>query len=338
VNVGGVSRSDVTRGQALVRPGQWHSTTTFDASLSVLTCLDHSVDSRGAYVAYIGSGEFPARLRLIGAREVEPGATASARFWLTTTSGIPLLPGDRYVLREVGRFETVGGGEVLDVEPVVPTTRARPSRSVSRVVTERGWVDAHNLLLITGERTPPTVGRWVVDPDALAALTAELTQRTRSAGANGVDLAALNEYERALVDQGLPGLEVRGGLLVDSAVAAKGMSESAERVLAGLERGGLSPEAIPPADRPAVRELERLGLAVRAAEIWFSASSVLSAVEVLEGVLHEHPSGFTVSEARDALGSSRKYVISLLTHFDVIGVTRRRGDRRIAGPSMGVRT
>lgn len=336
VNVGGVSRDDVSRGQALVRPGQWHLTTTFDASLGVLTCLDHPVDNRGAYVAYIGSGEFPARLRLIGAREIEPGATGTARFWLKTTAGIPLLPGDRYVLREVGRFETVGGGEVLDVEPVVRTTRAHPSRSVSRVVTERGWVDADHLFLITGERAQPTVGRWVVDPAALAAFRADLVERCKSAGANGVDLALLNDRERALVDDGLPGLEVRGDRLFESAVASHGMSESARRVLANLERGGLSPEAVPPADRQAVRELERLGLAVRAAEIWISASSVQSAVEVLQGVLGEHPTGFTVSEARDALGSSRKYVISLLTHLDLIGVTRRRGDCRIAGPRLGV--
>ena len=33
---------------------------------------------------------------------------------------LPLLPGDRYVLRETGRDETVGGGEVLDVHPVLP--------------------------------------------------------------------------------------------------------------------------------------------------------------------------------------------------------------------------
>lgn len=336
VNLGGVSRVDVSRGQALVRPGHWHLTTTFDASLDVLTGLDHPVDSRGAYVAYLGSGEFPARLRLIGVREIEPGAIGCARFWLTTTSGLPLLPGDRYVLREVGRFETVGGGEVLDVEPTVPSTRAHPSRSVPRVVAERGWVDAQHLLLITGDWVDPTIGSWVVDPAALAALSSDLVERCHTAGANGVDLAALNAHERALVDHGLAGLEVRGDRLVDSAAASNGISDSARRVLADLERGGLSPEVVAPADRPAVRELERLGLAVRAAEIWFSASSVQSAVEVLEGVLHDQPSGFTVSEARDALGSSRKYVISLLTHLDLIGVTRRRGDRRIAGPRLGV--
>jgi selenocysteine-specific elongation factor len=40
------------------------------------------------------------------------------------------------------------------------------------------------------------------------------------------------------------------------------------------------------------------------------------------------PSTFTVSEARDVLGSTRKYVVPLMEHFDATGFTVRRGDHR----------
>jgi selenocysteine-specific elongation factor len=43
----------------------------------------------------------------------------------------------------------------------------------------------------------------------------------------------------------------------------------------------------------------------------------------------------TVSQARDLLGSSRKYVLAVLAHFDAEGVTRRRGDERVPGPRLG---
>ena len=69
----------------------------------------------------------------------------------TSRPRCPLLPGDRYVLRETGRDETVGGGEVLDVAPVLPASRARPDRRIERVVAERGWVDADELEALTGE-------------------------------------------------------------------------------------------------------------------------------------------------------------------------------------------
>jgi selenocysteine-specific elongation factor len=335
VNVSGLARSDARRGQVLVRPGQWHLTTAFDATLDVLAAVDHPVGRRGAYVVYIGSGEFPARLRLIRSPDLRPGEAGTVRILLRTSAGIPLLPGDRYVLREAGRFETVGGGEVLDVEPVVPTGRAQPNRSLSRVVSERGWVEVDHLFRITGQQIEPTVGRWVVDPSVLTAVQADLIEQCRAAGDDGVDLALLDERARAIVDDGLVGIEIHGGRLVESSVARReGMSEGARLVLDRLNMGGLSPDLLPTTDRGALRELERLGLAVEAGGIWFSASSVQSAVEILRRLLEATPDGFAVSEARDALGSSRKYVLSLLTYLDATGVTHRRGDCRVAGPRL----
>lgn len=41
------------------------------------------------------------------------------------------------------------------------------------------------------------------------------------------------------------------------------------------------------------------------------------------------PAQFTVSEVRALLGSTRKFTVPLLEHFDVAGYTRRRGDKRM---------
>src|SRR6516165_7190778 len=99
--------------------------------------------------------EHAVRLRVLGAAAIAPGEAGLVRLHLPVE--LPLLPGDRYVLRESGRSETVGGGEVLDVAPVLPASKAHPSRSVDRVVEERGWVDARQLELLTGSDVPPTV-------------------------------------------------------------------------------------------------------------------------------------------------------------------------------------
>ncbi len=76
------------------------------------------------------------RVRVLGDRPIAPGTDGAIRLHLPHP--LPLLPGDRFVLRESGRSETVGGGEILDVDPVLPASRARPDRSVERVVAERG--------------------------------------------------------------------------------------------------------------------------------------------------------------------------------------------------------
>ena len=97
-------------------------------------------------------------------RRIEPGGHGLVRVHLPVA--LPLLPGDRYVLREHGRSETVGGGEILDVDPVLPAARARPDRSVERVVGERGWVDADLLGRLTGTTRAPTwpAGGWSTPP------------------------------------------------------------------------------------------------------------------------------------------------------------------------------
>ena len=54
----------------------------------------------------------------------------------------------------------------------------------------------------------------------------------------------------------------------------------------------------------------------------------------MAGLLAARPDGVTVAEVRDALGTTRKYALPLLAHLDAPGVTRRRGDLRIAGSRL----
>lgn len=335
-NLVGVAHHEVQRGQALVRPAQWHLSNRFDASLSVLASLDHPVTRRGAYAVYTGSGEYPARLQVIGKRPVEPGGTGPVRLWLTSGGGIPLTPGDRYILREAGRFETVGGGEVLDVDPRLPASRAAPSRSVARVVADRGWIGAEDLFRLTGCRVAPNVDGWVVDADVLAATTRSLVDACTAEGAHGLDLSHLDRRQRSLVRRGVDGVELRGGRAFATGAATAGLSEEAHRVLAALEEGGWVPPRLPLTDRRALRELERAGQAVQAGDVWFSLRAVDAAATQMAVLLRENPDGFTVAQARDRLHSSRKYLVPLLAHLDSAGITSRRGDVRVAGRRLPI--
>lgn len=333
-NLVGIQHRQIARGQALVRPGEWHRTERFDASLTVLGSLDHSVNRRGAYAVYVGTGEFPVRMRVLGSKPIEPGDTGLVRIWLGLPDGIPLTPGDRFVLREAGRFETVGGGEVLDVEPTLPASKATPDRSLERVIAERGWVAADELFRLTGQQVQPTLGRWVVDPAASGAVEEKLIEKCQEAGAAGIDLAQLGERERAVLSNGSDALEVQAEAVYLKGSAPQGLSDHAQRVLAELEQGGWSPPTLPLTDRGALRELQRAKLAVECSEAWFSAGAVDSAASAVAELLADHPEGISVADARDRLGTSRKHVVPLLTYLDSVGFTSRRGDIRIAGRRM----
>ena len=308
VNLAGIEHTRVERGDAVVRPGQWHGATVVDASLHVLAALDHDVTRRGAYVAYLGSGEHPVALRVLGPDVISPGGDGVVRLRLRTP--LPLAPGDRYVLRESGRGETVGGGELLDVAPGIST---------------REWLLADDASRYAGRDVAATFGRWVVSDAAIDAMRADLRARI---GGGELDVAVLDERERAV-------LATIDDVVVVSGRARLATAEDPLRDDPWLRALDESPFAPPPPADPAVaREAARRNLVVERDGIWFSAGAVHQAAVAVATLLRTKPDGVTVAEIRDALGTTRKYLLPLLGILDGTGVTRRRDDVRIGGPRL----
>jgi selenocysteine-specific elongation factor len=328
LNLNGVGHDEIGRGDVVVTPGRWHTTDRFDASLSVLPPLDHEVSRRGAYAAYIGSRELAVRVRVLGSEALAPGTTGSVRIFLPVE--LPLLPGDRFVLRESGRDETVGGGEVLDVQPLVRASKARPDRSIDRVVAERGWVDVDELELLTGVRAEPTVGRWMTTPDERVATEQRLLAQVDEAGEVGLDLSTVSDPERAVLEDH-PEVTVEGG----RARRADVVDPFADHpVAAAVLAGGFAPDLPDGTDRNVVRELTRRGILVERDKVVFHVDTIDAAARVAAELLAESADGFTVSQFRDRTGASRKFALPLVAELDARGVTRRRDDLRIAGPRL----
>ena len=311
LNLNGVGHDEIGRGDAVITPDRWRTTDRFDASLNVLPSLGHEVSRRGAYLAYVGSRELPVRMRVLGTH-------------------LPLLPGDRYVLRESGRDETIGGGEVLDIDPVVRASRAAPDRSIERVVRERRRVDVTELELLTGEVVEPTIGRWVTSETDVADTAERLRGAIDAAGDLGLDIAALDEYERAVLDT-LDDVTVDAG----RARGAAAIDPFADHPLAAAVRaGGYTPEPPADADRAAARELIRRDVLVERDKIVFHVDTIGDAAHLAAQLLTENPDGFTVAQFRDRTGASRKFALPLVAELDARGITRRRDDLRIAGPRL----
>jgi selenocysteine-specific elongation factor len=68
-----------------------------------------------------------------------------------------------------------------------------------------------------------------------------------------------------------------------------------------------------------------------ATDVALLAEAIPQAAQIL-AVLFEKEGAFTASQARDALGTTRKFAIPLLEHLDKSGWTRRNGDRREIRP------
>jgi len=327
-NLGGVSHDQIRRGDVLVFNDQWHTTHMIDAEIDVLDSLDHRVTKRGAHLAYIGSGEFPVKASVLGASGLEPGGHGAIRLHLPVD--LPLLPGDRFILREAGRGETLGGGRVLDVDPQLPAAKARPDTTVERVVTERGRIDVEHLLLLTGEKVSPDVGRWAVDPHLLQQTRDTLSESVEQSGPLGLDIGGLDEFERAILAK-LDDITIAG----TRAKPVDAVDQLAEHpFVADLKAGGLNPPDATGVDRAELRELIRRGEVIEESGVLFAPSAIAEAARIAAELLAARPEGITVAELRDAWHTTRKFAIPLATHLDANGVTRRRGDFRIAGPRL----
>jgi selenocysteine-specific elongation factor len=328
LNLAGVDHTDLVRGDAVIDPAQWRPTVRFDATLDVLPTLDHDVSRRGAYFAYIGSGEFPVRLRVLGSEAITPGGTGRVRVHLPAP--LALVRGDRFVLRESGRDETVGGGEVLDVAPVLPASKAHPDHSIERVIAEHGWIDAAEFEALIGEHREPTLEHWVVDPGALAATVHAVRARVEGAGDLGLDVAALDERERATLG------------VIDDVAVASGRARIAAApdpfadhpFVAALLGGGFAPPDATGVDKAQLRELVRRRLVVERDGIVFHPAAIDDAARKAAALLRAHPEGFTISQFREVLAITRKHAVPLAAELDARGITRRRDDVRIAGPKL----
>ncbi len=115
VNVAGVARSAVRRGDMLAPPGWVQPSERFDARLHVAADADRPVEHNMALDIYIGAAEVRAAVTVLDAEQVAPGSVGWVQ--LRLTSATPMSRGDRFVIRQPSPAATLGGGVVLDAHP-----------------------------------------------------------------------------------------------------------------------------------------------------------------------------------------------------------------------------
>lgn len=326
LNLVGISHEEISRGDALVYIKQWKPTAMFDASLRIVPGLKHRVTRRGSYSVYIGAGEFSAKIRLIGARELNADEQGCVR--IAIDSSLALKPGDRYILRESGRQETIGGGEVLDIHPILRVSRAKPDRSLDRLIAEHGWITVSDFELLTAQRLPAVVGEWLTTPALYDALRKDLAMQLAK-NPDGIEVARLKTNEQAVVAT-LPEVVIEMGR-----ARIKGANSISDHPYAGLfAHAGVTPPDTKTLDRNIVRQLVHRGLLVDVDGTVFHITAIETArLKVIE-ILNQSPNGFTVSQFREHLGITRKHAVPLLEALDSRGITKRLGDLRVGGARL----
>lgn len=353
VNLRGVTADDVARGDVLVTPGAWFNTDIIDVAGTPDVDFTELAQE---FSVHIGTATAYAYCRPFGPHFAR----------LTLDRQLPLHIGDRFILRGTGQRLMTGGATVVDVQP--PELRRRGA--AKRRATTLAAVDTDNHLELEVQRRsavdkttitamgipvpdplPATVvdyNRWYLDRAALTSWTQQLrdgvaNQYDQDPSAGGVtQQAAVNALElpdRTILSMVVTQAELQqaAGRIFDPTLQPT--LGDAESKIAELERRFDQD----PFGAPTVTELAELGLGDK--ELAAAAQQqrilrlpdniVLSpktpALAMRQIVQLEQP--FTVSAARQALGTTRRTLIPLLEHLDDRGWTQRLDDnlRNVTG-------
>ncbi|MDP8958805.1 MAG: selenocysteine-specific translation elongation factor [Actinomycetota bacterium] len=363
-NLVGLERAEVVRGAMLGRPDHWRTSDLLLVEVRTARYLEEPLSERGAFHLHLGSGAWPARLRLLQGPRLAGAGPALVQL----SQPLPVTMGDRFILREVGRRAVVGGGRVLDPAPsgqkrdaiaslplLQQALGADPEGRAEVLLRLRGQASLAELAAHSGGGRP-SKGLTVADTVLSSELVDQLGERA---------LLLTEEYHRDNpLRPGMPKaslasrLRIPVGALnallgawsdvrdVGSAVAAIGFDrsfgpeqeaswEEARRRL--LDNGlavprpsqlGLEPELF--------HALLREGRLVRVSDELVYLPEQL---DDLAARLQLLPPAFTVADFRDQLGITRKYAVPILEWLDVAGLTVREGDlRRVRRPGPARRS
>ncbi|MFK7803606.1 MAG: selenocysteine-specific translation elongation factor [Anaerolineae bacterium] len=124
VNVTGIDRDQLVRGNVLTAEGILRSTILFDAVYRQLADADAPLKHNQDVKLFVGASEVQARTRLLGKDEIPAGESGWVQFALKEP--VAIMRGDRFILRRPSPAATIGGGQVLDPFPGRKHRRFRP--------------------------------------------------------------------------------------------------------------------------------------------------------------------------------------------------------------------
>jgi len=115
INLSGIDRKDIGRGQWVVEAGRIEPSRTVDAWVRVLPTPEAPLEHAHETGFHVGTAFIIVEIDLLGAKRISPGAEGPVRLHLK--QALPLVAGDRFVLRSYARKLTVAGGEIIDPYP-----------------------------------------------------------------------------------------------------------------------------------------------------------------------------------------------------------------------------
>jgi selenocysteine-specific elongation factor len=122
LNLAGVTTEELARGMALAPPDTFHATRRADVSFSLLPSAK-PLKNRARVHLHVYTTETVAEVVLPGGKTSPSKQSELAQLRLADSALV--LPGDRFIIRQFSPVVTIGGGVVLDANPLGKSLTAR---------------------------------------------------------------------------------------------------------------------------------------------------------------------------------------------------------------------
>ncbi len=115
INLTGVDKAQLQRGDVLAEPGRLIATKYFDASLQLLVNSPMIVKHDDRIRLHLGAREVIGRIYLLDKEELGPGERGLVQFRLENE--VVARTGEKFILRRYSPMQTIGGGKILVADP-----------------------------------------------------------------------------------------------------------------------------------------------------------------------------------------------------------------------------
>lgn len=116
VNISGIKKQQVMRGDTLAPINSMENTMMIDVKLNILNSTDRIIKNASRVHFYHGTKEILAKVVLLDLDELQAGQSAFVQ--LRFEQELAVKVGDHFVIRFYSPLETIGGGVILDANPV----------------------------------------------------------------------------------------------------------------------------------------------------------------------------------------------------------------------------
>ena len=205
VNLQGVEKDQLSRGDTIVSAGYFQPTKTLDAKLDLLKQAPRGIKTGARIRFYNTTQEAIGRITVLGSNMLAPGEAAYVQ--LRLEQPVIVQHGDRYILRFYSPMETLGGGMVLN-----PHTRRYKTATMQESLKDLGMLEEGSLeeilgLFISnkglaGMEEADIIGAVVADKQSILSALAALTQKKTALRIDNLYVHAthLGGLEKKIVD------------------------------------------------------------------------------------------------------------------------------------------